>query len=139
MNSARCAVVAVSLVLLSACASERAAPTPADPGQAGYAANCLTCHQADGGGVPGFQPPLVGSAWVHGDAQTLAAFVLSGGFSSAARKESASSNVMPPFSQLDDRTLAAILTYVRANFGDHAGPVGVEQVAAARALVSAAH
>jgi mono/diheme cytochrome c family protein len=106
-----------------------------DPGQAAYTKNCLACHQADGGGVPGFQPPLIGSTWVHGDPQVLASFVLTGGFDSGSRKEGASENVMPPFTQLDDRTLASILTYVREQFGDQAGPVTSEQVAAARATV----
>ena len=85
--------------------------------------------------MPGFQPPLVGSAWVRGDPQVLATFVLTGGFDSASRKASANENVMPPFAQLDDATLATILTYVRAKFGENSGPVAPEQVAAARALL----
>jgi mono/diheme cytochrome c family protein len=134
-----------SLSLLAACASKPAERTPADPGRTAYSANCLACHQADGGGVPGFQPPLVGSAWVRGDPQVLATFVLTGGFDSASRKQSASENVMPPFLQLDDATLATILTYVRTKFGGNPGsvvpepvtpePVTPEQVAAARALL----
>jgi mono/diheme cytochrome c family protein len=139
MSAVRCAGALASLALLAACASEPEARAPADPGQAAYSANCLACHQADGRGVPGFQPPLVGSAWVHGDPQALAAFVLTGGFSSATRKESASENVMPPFTQLDDATLATILSYVRAKFGENSGPVAAEQVAAARTLLPPAH
>jgi mono/diheme cytochrome c family protein len=124
---------AAALLLLGGCQSQPA--KPADPGAAAYAANCLACHQADGMGVRGFQPPLVGSAWVKGDPQVLAAWVLSGGFNSAARKESANTNVMPGFVQLDNATLAAVLTYVRTKFGDNAGPVTLEQVAAARSQV----
>ena len=139
MSAVRCAGALSSLALLAACASEPEARAPADPGQAAYAANCLACHQADGRGVPGFQPPLVGSAWVHGDPKALAAFVLTGGFSSVTRKESASENVMPPFTQLDDATLATILSYVRAKFGENSGPVSAEQVAAARTLLPPAH
>src|SRR6266850_1907731 len=80
----------------------------------------------------GLQPALVGSPWVRGDVQALATFVLTGGFDSGSRKESANENVMPPFRQLDDATLAAILTYVRQAFGEHAGPVSAEAVALAR-------
>lgn len=113
------------------------------PAQAGWAADgeelyamhCLSCHQADGRGVPYFQPPLVGGEWVTGDPQTLAAFVLSGGFDSASRTESVNENVMPPFDYLDDETLAAILTFIREEFGGGAGPVTAEQVAKARELV----
>ena len=118
--------------LLAACAGAPATRESADPGLAAYAANCLACHQADGGGVPGFQPPLVGSPWLRGDPQALATFVLTGGFDSGSRKPSANENIMPPFTQLDDATLATILTFVRAKFGDNAGPVVAEQVAAAR-------
>jgi mono/diheme cytochrome c family protein len=139
MSAVRRVCMAVGLALLAACASEPEVRAPSDPGQAAYAANCLACHQADGRGVPGFQPPLVGSAWVHGDPQALAAFVLTGGFSSVNRKESASENVMPPFTRLDDATLAAILSFVRARFGANAGPVAAEQVAAARTLLPPAH
>ena len=127
--------MATTSLLLAGCAGHVTAPPITDPGQAAYAKNCLACHQADGGGVPGFQPPLVGSTWVHGDPQVLATFVLTGGFDSVSRKQSANENVMPPFAQLDDATLAAILTYVRARFGDQAGPVAREQVAAARAAI----
>lgn len=128
-------LAATGSLLLAGCAEHATTPAIIDPGQAAYAKNCLACHQADGGGVPGFQPPLVGSTWVHGDPQVLATFVLTGGFDSASRKQSASENVMAPFAHLDDATLAAILTYVRARFGDQAGPVSREQVAAARAAI----
>ena len=126
-----------SLPLLGACAGTSDVRTPVDPGQAAYAAHCLACHQADGGGVRGFQPPLLGSTWVRGDPQALATFVLSGGFDSAARKERANENVMPPFGHLGDATLAAILSYVRARFAENTGPVTSKQVAAARASLAA--
>jgi mono/diheme cytochrome c family protein len=128
-------LIATGSLLVAGCVAHVTTPAITDPGQAAYSKNCLACHQADGGGVPGFQPPLVGSAWVHGDPQVLATFVLTGGFDSSSRKVSANENVMPPFAQLDDATLARILTYVRAKFGDQSGPVAREQVAAARATL----
>lgn len=131
------ATAVAGLAALTACASKPDSHAPADPGVAAYAANCLACHQADGGGVPGFQPPLIGGVWVRSDPQALATFVLTGGFDSGSRKQSANENVMPPFTQLDDTTLAALLTYVRTRFGDNAGPVTPEQVAAARAVLPA--
>ena len=45
----------------------------------------------------------------QGDAQALALFVMSGGFDSASRKDSALANVMPSFRQLPDEDLAQIL------------------------------
>jgi len=116
------------LVTLSGCASHPENPLMVVDGEAAYRANCLACHQADGRGVPYFQPPLVDGPWVMGEPQALAAFVLTGGFNSGERKEGPNDNVMPAFTYLDDATLAAVLTYVRARFGNNAGPVTPEVV-----------
>jgi mono/diheme cytochrome c family protein len=102
------------------------------PGQLLYNKHCLSCHQADGGGVPNMQPAIAGGTWVKGDARALAMFVMSGGFDSAARKDSDVGNVMPPFRQLPDADLAAILTYIRQKFGDGGPPVSAAEVADAR-------
>jgi len=102
------------------------------PGQKLYARHCLPCHQADGRGVPNMQPAIAGGTWVKGDAKALALFVMTGGFDSAARKESENGNVMPPFRQLPDDELAQILTYIREKFGGGASPVSAADVAAAR-------
>jgi mono/diheme cytochrome c family protein len=102
------------------------------PGQALYSKHCLSCHQADGGGVPNMQPAIAGGTWVKGDARALALFVMSGGFDSASRKDSNVGNVMPPFRQLEDADLAAILSYIRAKFGDGGSPVSAADIAAAR-------
>jgi mono/diheme cytochrome c family protein len=112
------------------------APAPVDsrpPGQRLYARHCLSCHQADGGGVPDMQPAIAGGTWVKGDARALALFVMSGGFGSAQRKESENGNVMPEFRQLPDADLAEILTYIRQKFGADASAVSAADVAAARA------
>jgi len=101
-------------------------------GQQLYAKHCLSCHQSDGGGVPNMQPAIIGGNWVKGDPRALALFVMSGGFDSASRKESDVGNVMPPFRQLADEDLAAILTFIRQKFGDGASPVSAADVAAAR-------
>jgi mono/diheme cytochrome c family protein len=106
-----------------------------DVGQKLYARHCLSCHQADGYGVPNMQPAITGGAWVQGDASALALFVLTGGFDSAQRKESDSHNVMPAFEQLSDDDLAAILTFIRGRFGKGASPVNAATVAAARATL----
>ena len=112
-------------------AASSVAAEPA-PGQLLYNKHCLACHQADGGGVPNMQPAIVGGNWVKGDARALALFVMSGGFDSASRKDSDVGNVMPPFRQLADEELAAILTFIRQKFGDGATPVSAADVAGAR-------
>lgn len=124
------------LALVCGCAKTPVEPVAKIDGEAAYRANCLVCHQADGRGVPFLQPPLVDGPWVLGDPQALAAFVLTGGFNSAERKEGPNENVMPAFAQLDDATLAAVLTYVRTRFGKDAGAVTPEVVAQARQTIA---
>lgn len=112
------------------------APVDTRPlGQQLYGRHCLSCHQADGGGVPNMQPAIKGGTWVQGDASALALFVMTGGFDSASRKDSDVGNVMPPFRQLPDAELAAILTFIRAKFGNGASPVSEAQIAEARATL----
>jgi mono/diheme cytochrome c family protein len=121
----------VALLTSTGALAQRAA-NPAAGGEALYARHCLVCHQADGRGVPNFQPPLVGGAWVEGEPLALAMFVLTGGFNSAERKQRVSDNVMPGFAQLSDEDMATLLSYVRHRFGGGAGAVTPEQVAEAR-------
>lgn len=127
-----------ALFLLVGGALRAEAPAAADERPAGqrlYGRHCLSCHQADGGGVPNMQPAIVGGTWVTGDARALALFVMTGGFDSAERKDSDSSNVMPAFGHLSDEDLAAILTYIREKFGKGASAVTAAQVAEARSSI----
>ena len=139
MRSERLIALAALPLLLAIAGCGDKSPSPEQmlaEGKDLYAMHCLACHQADGRGVPYFQPPLVGGEWVTGDVQTLAAFVISGGFDSASRTDSQNENVMPMFDYLKDADLARILTYVRDAFGNHAGPVSEADVAAGRKLAN---
>jgi len=135
------ALAAATLAAAGARAADPPAPAseaPADtrpPGQKLYGRYCLTCHQADGGGVPNMQPPIAGGSWVKGDSKALALFVLTGGSNSAERKDSAVDNVMPGFPQLSDEDLAEILSYIRAKFGDGGSPVTAAEVSEARSAL----
>ncbi|MEO0483794.1 MAG: cytochrome c, partial [Planctomycetota bacterium] len=68
-----------------------------------YTESCLVCHQHDGQGVPGFQPPLVGSSLLAGDSRPLIEYMLLG---SQVAPRPASLNgedymgVMPPYANL---------------------------------------
>jgi mono/diheme cytochrome c family protein len=117
--------------------AEGPAPDTRPPGQRLYGEHCLSCHQADGGGVPDMQPAIAGGTWVKGDARALALFVMTGGFDSASRKDSDVGNVMPPFRQLADADLAVILTYIRQKFGGGASPVTAAEVAEVRGSLPA--
>lgn len=113
---------------LAGCGSGSA---PADRGARLYMVHCASCHQRDGRGRPGAEPSLAGSPVVAGDAQPLAQWLLFGE-PPAGLTRSRGFVRMPPFAWLSDADLAAVLTYVRGQFGNAAAAVAAEEVAAAR-------
>ena len=88
--------------------------TAADLTQRGasvYAANCAACHQANGKGA-GPIKPLDGSAVVQSpDKNAQIAVVLNG------RPDKG----MPPWKQLSDTEIAAVVTYTKNNWSNHTG------------------
>jgi len=76
-----------------------------------YAANCAACHQPSGKGVPGMFPALSGSKVVTGPKGAQIALVLNGKPGTA----------MPPWTQLSDADLAAVITYTRNGLGNKTG------------------
>jgi mono/diheme cytochrome c family protein len=109
--------------------------TPMDIGKKLYGGNCANCHQASGEGQPGTYPSLVGSEYVLGSKDRLAALLL-GGVSGPITVKGAtfSTQVMPGWAgNFNDEKLAAIMTYLRATWGNTADAVEREEVAAARA------
>jgi mono/diheme cytochrome c family protein len=102
-----------------------------------YADNCASCHQVDGSGVPNMQPALKGDAVVAGDPALLIQTVLRGPAAALPANRPHYSNTMPPFARLSDEQIAALLTYIRHQFGNGAPAVEVRDVTAARALPAA--
>jgi len=125
------------LGLLAGCGGGGETPAAAvgaapDPGPRLYRTHCAACHQADGAGIPGAQPPLTGSPLVAGAPEPLVRWVLFGTRSDAMRQQRYVV-VMPQFAWLSDADAAAVLTYVRSNFGHSAAPISAADVAAVRA------
>lgn len=101
---------------------------------------CATCHQEDGRGLEasGF-PPLIGTPWVNGNVERLIRITLNGlmGPIKVHGKEYPGQVPMTPFKgMLNDREVAAVLTYVRNSFGNTASPVTPEQVQKVRSETS---
>jgi mono/diheme cytochrome c family protein len=97
-----------------------------------YAQNCLTCHQADGGGVSNMNPPLIKTTYVLGDKMRLAKIVLNGFSEKVEIEGDIYSNIMPSLNYLSNQQIADVLTYVRSNFGNKASAVTVAEVSKAR-------
>lgn len=96
-----------------------------------YAQNCQACHQATGAGLAGVFPPLVNDPVVSGPAEGHISVLLKGmnGVEIAGVKYP---GAMPPWVQLSDEDIAAVITYERNSWGNTAGAVTPAQIAAAR-------
>jgi len=108
--------------------------TPFDRGKKVFAANCQTCHQANGQGVPGQYPPLAGSEFTNGGSHRMAMIVLKGLQGPVKVKgQQYGSAVMQPWDKtLTDQKIADVMTYERSDWGNKASPVTAEQIAALR-------
>lgn len=113
--------------------SRPALAVSASDGKAVYIKYCLTCHQADGGGVPNMNPPLIKTSYVLGDKARLIKVLLNGFSENVDIDGESYSNVMPAHDFLKDQEIAAVLTYVRKNFTNKAGAISTAQVKAVRA------
>jgi mono/diheme cytochrome c family protein len=106
-------------------------------GAAVFQSRCVACHQATGTGLPGVFPPLADSEWVKGDEKQVASIVLRGITGTLTVKGGKYAGAMPPFAdQLGDGEIAAVLTYVRGQWGNGAQAITPETVAAARAATA---
>ena len=115
-------------------AQQQAELSPRDRGKKIYAANCQTCHQANGQGVAGQYPPLAGSEFTIGGSRRPAMIVLKGLTGPVKVKgQTYGSAVMQPWDKiLNDQKIADVLTYERSEWGNTASPVTAEQIAALR-------
>lgn len=101
---------------------------------------CTTCHQSNGEGLSasGF-PPLAGTKWVNGNEERAIKIVLKGllGQIDVNGKTYPGQVPMTPFEGLlNDKEVAAVLTYVRNSFGNKAPAISPEKVKVVRALVA---
>ena len=108
--------------------------TPVQKGQKIFSANCATCHQANGLGVPGQYPPLAGSEIVNGGGRRPVMIVLKGLQGPLTVKgQHFGSAVMQPWEKtLNDQKISEVLTYVRQEWGNTGGSITAEGVGALR-------
>ena len=108
--------------------------TRAQLGKRVFDMTCVTCHQANGLGVPGQYPPLVGSEWAQGSEERAIRIVLHGLNGPITVEGKEYNNVMAPLgAALKDEQIANVLSYVRASWGNSASEVQPETVAKVRA------
>lgn len=100
--------------------------------------NCAACHQPTGMGLPGAFPPLVGTDWVTGDEERLVKILLHGLQGPIEVNGNTYNGAMPAFGSSgafnwSDEQISYVLTYIRQEWGNAAGPIAPEQVAEVRA------
>jgi len=92
-----------------------------DAGREVYRNICQACHQPDGRGQDRVAPDLVGSTLALGPAEITARILLNG--------KEGPIGLMPPIGMtLSDDQIAAVLTYVRREWGQTGSPVDAATV-----------
>lgn len=93
-----------------------------------YKEKCIACHQANGQGLAGAFPTLVGSEFLLNEKVLAVSQVLNGSELVSSSKEKTYPAPMPP--QADSKEDAvAVINYVLNNFGNDGGYVTMEDVA----------
>lgn len=87
-----------------------------------FGKHCVACHQADGEGIPGLAPPLVGAlkkiAEVDLGRTYLAQVLVSGMAGTIKTRVGKFTGVMPSQAALSDHELAAVTSYALSTFND---------------------
>ncbi|RZL92014.1 MAG: cytochrome c [Variovorax sp.] len=98
-----------------------------------FVAKCQACHQASGQGLPGVFPPLAGSSWVKGPAEVSVQILLHGLNGPIEVAGATYNGSMPAFGeQMNDAELAAVLSFIRSEWGNTSPGVEAEHVQVAR-------
>jgi mono/diheme cytochrome c family protein len=98
-------------------------------GQEVYRNICQACHQPDGRGQDRLAPSLVGSDWALARPDITARILLNG--------KEGTIGLMPPVGQaFSDDQIAAVLTYIRREWGQTGSPIDPATVKEVRALTA---
>jgi mono/diheme cytochrome c family protein len=114
---------------------------PVAMGKRLYTVNCASCHQATGQGATGQYPPIAGSDIVltkagYGE-NHLVRIMLDGLAGPLSIAGCSYNGNMPAWAaNLKDDQISYILTYIRQEWGNQAGPITPEEVAAVHAEVA---
>ena len=122
-------VVFLCIAGASAQSNNKVVAASAARGKTVYLQRCMVCHQADGGGVPKLNAPLDGSSAVNGtDVAKLIKYIVKGFNDRVEIDGELYSNAMPAAADLTDQQIADVLTFIRSNWSNKAGPVTSLQV-----------
>ena len=122
-------VVMIFFASASAQTNNKLVVASAARGKTVYLQRCMVCHQADGGGVPKLNAPLEASTAVNGsDIAKLVKYIVKGLNDRIEIDGEFYANAMPAANDLKDQQIADVLTFIRSNWSNKAGPVTLTQV-----------
>ena len=105
-------------------------------GEKVFAVRCASCHQSNGLGITGQYPPLAGSKWVTSDPGLITNIILKGLKGEiVVKRETYGTSLAVNMAAvpINDREIANVVTYVRQAWGNEAGEIFEDEVAAIRA------
>jgi len=129
------AIPAVAALSKPARAGDDTTKALLDHGRQVYSTACITCHQAEGQGMPGIFPPLAQSDYLMADPDRAVRILLQGLNEPIIVNGNQYNGVMPKL-PLSDQDIAAVLSYVRNNFGNRGSTIKLADVGRVRAALA---
>jgi mono/diheme cytochrome c family protein len=127
--AAGCAKGAHETAAASASSAAAKNPASASDGATVYTANCSSCHQVNGEGVPGAFPPLAQNPTVTGNPVAVITIVKDGLSGRVVVNGKAYSGIMPRWKGvLSDEQIASAISYIRSSWKNDAPGVSVADV-----------
>lgn len=108
--------------------TEQASGGASADGAALYTANCQSCHQANGEGLPGAFPSLKGSSIVTGDNLELYVGIIMNGYTGREKEGFGPMPNIGTTAGLTPEEVTAIINHERTSWGNSASEVKVEDV-----------
>jgi cytochrome c oxidase cbb3-type subunit 2 len=93
-----------------------------------YTANCQSCHQANGEGLPGAFPPLKGSPIVLNDNPELMINIIMNGYSGRAAEGFGVMPAIGTINNLSAEEITAIMNHEKTSWGNNAKKVSPDDV-----------
>jgi mono/diheme cytochrome c family protein len=130
-------MTAVAWGILSVCSeadsTSASSPEVLSSGLKLYGDNCASCHGADGAGISNIEPALTNDIFVCGDPTVLIRLMIEDPAKVLTKQQLGRyTDTMPDYSELNDKDTAAILTYIRYDFGPKSSMIEPAQVTKVR-------
>ncbi len=97
-------------------------------GVALYSANCQSCHQENGEGLPGAFPPLKGSKVVMDDNPELMVNIIINGYSGREKEGFGPMPAVGTMNKLGAEEISAIMNHERSSWGNNSKKVTPEEI-----------